>query len=172
MCFNPWKPRLVWITLKNLLRCVKITQYICITKVNCLILFSEIIAVYSDNHTKFVNSLWARRRDADYESRWYVYLSLVFTEKLNNVTRAEHCAFTIPLPTVFSYCHKALKNSTSLCHGGVTSREKLITVLIMRANGKSSREGVLFFSCLPKSHLEHSQANCVVLSTTLHQSLN
>jgi hypothetical protein len=102
MCFNPWKPKLVWIILKNLLRCLKITQYICITKVNWLILFNGIIAVYSGNHTKFVNTLWARRRDADYESRWYTMCIYLWSSLRSWITL--HVQSIVHLPHHFPLC--------------------------------------------------------------------
>jgi hypothetical protein len=48
------KPKLVKIIFKNSVRTAKKTQYFTITKINWLTLFKEIIAVYSENHTKFI----------------------------------------------------------------------------------------------------------------------
>jgi hypothetical protein len=41
---------------KNSVRTAKKTQLLTITKINCLILFREMIAVYSENHTKHINT--------------------------------------------------------------------------------------------------------------------
>jgi hypothetical protein len=40
---------------KNLIRTAKKTQHFTITKINWLMLFGEIIAVYTENHKKPVN---------------------------------------------------------------------------------------------------------------------
>jgi hypothetical protein len=53
--FKPLKPKLVQIIFKNSVRTAKKTQNFTITKINWLTLFKEIIAVYSDNHTKPIN---------------------------------------------------------------------------------------------------------------------
>jgi hypothetical protein len=45
------KKRIIMI-IKNLFRAAKKTQHFTITKINWLTLFKEIIAVYSENHTK------------------------------------------------------------------------------------------------------------------------
>jgi hypothetical protein len=42
------------------------------TTINWLMLLREIIAVYSENHTKPINILCGKKkRGSDYESRWY-----------------------------------------------------------------------------------------------------
>jgi hypothetical protein len=53
---NPLKPKLVQIIFKDSVRTVKKTHLFTITKINCLMLFTEIIAVYSENHTKHKNT--------------------------------------------------------------------------------------------------------------------
>jgi hypothetical protein len=55
--FNSLKPKFVYITLKNSVRTAKKTQHFTITKTNWLTLFKEIIAVYSENNTKPINTL-------------------------------------------------------------------------------------------------------------------
>jgi hypothetical protein len=46
----------VWILFKNSARTAKKTPHFTVTKINWLTLFKEIIAVYSNNHTKPINS--------------------------------------------------------------------------------------------------------------------
>jgi hypothetical protein len=46
------KPKLVFIIFNDSVRTAKKTQLFTITKINWLTLFKEIIAVYSENHTK------------------------------------------------------------------------------------------------------------------------
>jgi hypothetical protein len=55
--FNPLIPRLVWIIFKNSVRTAKKTQHFTITKINWLTLFKEIIAVYTENLTKYTMKL-------------------------------------------------------------------------------------------------------------------
>jgi hypothetical protein len=50
--FNPLKPKL----FNNSVRTAKKTQHFTITKINWLTLFKEIIAVYSEKHTKPINT--------------------------------------------------------------------------------------------------------------------
>jgi hypothetical protein len=59
---NPLKPKIVSIIFKYSVRTAKKTQHFTITKINWLTLFKEIIAVYSENHTKTINT---KRRVAD-----------------------------------------------------------------------------------------------------------
>jgi hypothetical protein len=54
--FNPLKPKLVYILFTNLVRTLKRTPNFTITKINWLMLFKEIIAVYSENHAKPMNT--------------------------------------------------------------------------------------------------------------------
>jgi hypothetical protein len=56
MLFNPLKPKLVEIIFKNSVRTAKKTQLFTITKINWLKLFKEIIAFYSEDHTKPINT--------------------------------------------------------------------------------------------------------------------
>jgi hypothetical protein len=51
------KPKLIQILFKNSVRTAKKTQLFTITKINWLMLFKEIIAVCSKNHTKPINTL-------------------------------------------------------------------------------------------------------------------
>jgi hypothetical protein len=44
--------------LKNSARTAKKTQHFTITKINWLTLFKEIIAVYTENHRKPLQTLW------------------------------------------------------------------------------------------------------------------
>jgi hypothetical protein len=48
--------KLVQMTFKNSVRTAKKTPHFTITKINWLTLFKEIIAVYSENHTKHKNT--------------------------------------------------------------------------------------------------------------------
>jgi Na+/serine symporter len=47
--FNALKPMLVFIIVINSVRTLKRTQHFTITKINWLVLFKEIIAVYNEN---------------------------------------------------------------------------------------------------------------------------
>jgi hypothetical protein len=53
--FNCLKPKHIWI-YKNLVFTAKKTQHITIAKINCLILFREIIALYTDIETQCINT--------------------------------------------------------------------------------------------------------------------
>jgi hypothetical protein len=57
---NPLKPQLVYIIFRNSVRTSKRSQHLTITKINWLKLFKEIIAVYSENHTKLINTKYTR----------------------------------------------------------------------------------------------------------------
>jgi hypothetical protein len=50
--FNPLKPKLTYIIFKYSVHTSKKTQHFTITKMNWLMLFEEINAVYTGNHTK------------------------------------------------------------------------------------------------------------------------
>jgi hypothetical protein len=54
--FNPLKPKLVGKTFKYSVRTAKKSQLFTITKTNWLTLEKEIIAVYTENHTKPVST--------------------------------------------------------------------------------------------------------------------
>jgi hypothetical protein len=56
LCINPLKPKLLCIIFKHSVRTAKKTQLFTITKINWLTLIKEIIAVYSENHTKHINT--------------------------------------------------------------------------------------------------------------------
>jgi hypothetical protein len=58
---------------KNSVRTSKRTPHFTITKINWLILFKEIIAVYSKNHAKPINTKYSV---TDYQSRWFIQLTL------------------------------------------------------------------------------------------------
>jgi hypothetical protein len=53
---NPLKRKLVCMLFKNSVRTSKRTPHLAITKINCLMLFKEIIAAYSENHKKTINT--------------------------------------------------------------------------------------------------------------------
>jgi CRISPR/Cas system-associated protein Csm6 len=55
--FNTLKPKLVQIIFNNSVRTALKTQHFTITKINWLTLFRKIIAVYSENHTKPLNTM-------------------------------------------------------------------------------------------------------------------
>jgi hypothetical protein len=59
---------------KNSVRTSKRTPHFTITKINWLTLFKEIIAVYSENHSK---PIITKFRVTDHDS-WYIYLPLGF----------------------------------------------------------------------------------------------
>jgi hypothetical protein len=58
---------------KNPVRTSKRTPHFTITKINLLTLFKEIIAVYSDNHAKTINTTYSI---TDCQIRWFIYLPL------------------------------------------------------------------------------------------------
>jgi hypothetical protein len=64
---NPLKTKLVYILFKNSVRNSKRTPNFTITKINWLMLFKEIIAVYSENLAKPIYTKC---------SRWFIYLPL------------------------------------------------------------------------------------------------
>jgi hypothetical protein len=53
---NPLEPKLVYIILMSSVRTGKKTPHFTVTESNRLTLFKEIISVYSENHTKPVNT--------------------------------------------------------------------------------------------------------------------
>jgi hypothetical protein len=53
---NPLKPKIVKIIFKNSVCTSKKTQHFTITKINWLMLFEEIMPVYSENHTRPINT--------------------------------------------------------------------------------------------------------------------
>jgi hypothetical protein len=67
------KTKLVYILYKNPVRTSKRTPHFTITKINWLTLFKEIIAVYSENHTKPINKKFSI---TDCQSRQFIYLPL------------------------------------------------------------------------------------------------
>jgi hypothetical protein len=58
---------------KNSVRTSKRTPHFTITKINWLTLFKEIIAVYTENHKKPIDTKYGV---TDYESRWDIHLPL------------------------------------------------------------------------------------------------
>jgi hypothetical protein len=58
---------------KNSVRASKRTPHFTITKINWLMLFKEIIAVYSENHAKPINT---KCSFTDCQSRWFIELTL------------------------------------------------------------------------------------------------
>jgi hypothetical protein len=60
---------------KNSVRTSKRTPHFTITKIKWLIMFKEIIAVYSKNHTKPVNTKFTLN---DGQSRWCIYFPFDF----------------------------------------------------------------------------------------------
>jgi hypothetical protein len=54
---KPLKTKFILIIFKYSVRTAKKTQPITITKISWLMLFKEIIAVYSENHVKPINTL-------------------------------------------------------------------------------------------------------------------
>jgi hypothetical protein len=64
---NPLKPKSIDIIFKTSTRTAKKTQLFTISKINWLTLFKEIIAVYSENHIKLINT---KCRVNEHYSRW------------------------------------------------------------------------------------------------------
>jgi hypothetical protein len=60
---------------KNSARTSKRTRHFTITSINFLTLFKEIIAVYSENHAKPINT---KCSITDCQSRWFIHLQLGF----------------------------------------------------------------------------------------------
>jgi hypothetical protein len=58
-------PKSVLIVFKNSVRTSKKTQHVSMTTINWVMLFGEIIAVHSENHTKLIHTLWAKCRLTD-----------------------------------------------------------------------------------------------------------
>jgi hypothetical protein len=72
---NPLKKKLLYFLFKNSVRTLKRTLHFTITKINWLMLFKEIIAAYSENHTKPINT---KCSITDCQNRWFIYLPLGF----------------------------------------------------------------------------------------------
>jgi hypothetical protein len=64
---------IIWKIFKNLVRTSKRTPHFTITNINWLTLFKEIFAVYSENHTKPINTKYSI---TDCQSRWFIKLPL------------------------------------------------------------------------------------------------
>jgi hypothetical protein len=67
--FNPLKMKLVNILVKNSVCTSKRTPNFTITKINWLMLLKEIIAIYSENHAKPINT---KCSITDCQSRWFI----------------------------------------------------------------------------------------------------
>jgi hypothetical protein len=63
------KPKLFYILFKNSVRTSKRTPHVTITTINWLMLFKEIIAIYSENHVKPINT---KCSITDCQSRWFI----------------------------------------------------------------------------------------------------
>jgi hypothetical protein len=66
---NPLKMKLIYTVHKNSVRTSKRTTNFTITKINWLMLFKEIIAVYNENHAKPINTKYSI---TDCQSRWFI----------------------------------------------------------------------------------------------------
>jgi hypothetical protein len=66
---NPLKMKLIYILFKNSVCTSKRTPTFTITKINWLMPFKEIIAVYSENHAKPINT---KCSIAYRQSRWFI----------------------------------------------------------------------------------------------------
>jgi hypothetical protein len=53
-------------TCKTVVRVLKKTQRISMTTAGYVTMLREIIGIYSGNHTKHINTLWAKLRVAEY----------------------------------------------------------------------------------------------------------
>jgi hypothetical protein len=73
--FNHLKSKLVQIIFNNSVRTAKKTLHFTITKIYWLTLFKEIIAVYSENHTKLI---YTKCIVTDNKSGWDIQLPLGF----------------------------------------------------------------------------------------------
>jgi hypothetical protein len=62
------KPKLVEIIYKNSVRTSKRTPHFTITEINWVMLFKEIIAVYSENYTKSKNTFCGQNADLTVEA--------------------------------------------------------------------------------------------------------
>jgi hypothetical protein len=60
---NPLKLKLILIVFKHSVRTAKKTQPITITRINWLMLFEEIIVVYSENHMKPIHTLCGQNEE-------------------------------------------------------------------------------------------------------------
>jgi hypothetical protein len=60
---------------KNSVRTSKRTPHFTIEKINWLMLFKEIIAVYTETHTILINT---ECTVTDWQSTWYIYFPLGF----------------------------------------------------------------------------------------------
>jgi hypothetical protein len=49
--------------MKPSVRTAKKTPHFTVTKISCLTLFKEIIAVYGENHTKHINTLYGKNAE-------------------------------------------------------------------------------------------------------------
>jgi hypothetical protein len=56
VCINPLNLKLIQMIFKNSARTAKKRQLFTITKINWLTLFKEIIAVYTENYTKHIDT--------------------------------------------------------------------------------------------------------------------
>jgi hypothetical protein len=61
--------KLVYILFKNSVHTSKRTPHFTITKINWLMLFKEVIAVYSENHAKPIST---KCSITDSQSRWFI----------------------------------------------------------------------------------------------------
>jgi hypothetical protein len=66
---NRLKPKVVQIIFKNQARTSKRTPHFTIIKINWLTLFKEVNAVYSENHTKPINT---KCNITECQSRWFI----------------------------------------------------------------------------------------------------
>jgi hypothetical protein len=53
---NPLTPNLGYIIFKDSARTSKRTLHFTVTKINCLILFKKVFAVYTENYTTLINA--------------------------------------------------------------------------------------------------------------------
>jgi hypothetical protein len=104
---NPLKPKLVYILFKISVRTSKRTPHFAITKINLLMLFKEIIAAYSENHAKDINTKFSV---AACKSRWCIQLPLGLKGlSLHTVLCSEQFNLEVKV-TAFSREHKQCKN--------------------------------------------------------------
>jgi hypothetical protein len=69
LAINPLKAKLIYILFKNSVHTSKRTPNFTFTKINWLMLFKEIITVYSENHAKPIN---IKCSITDCQSRWFI----------------------------------------------------------------------------------------------------
>jgi hypothetical protein len=90
---------------KNSVRTSKRTPHFTVTKIDWLMLFKEVIAVYSENHTKPVNT---KRYIIDCRSRWFILLLLRLKELMKLVVLQGSVSSMVFIHYQDSFYHKVV----------------------------------------------------------------